>query len=68
VKFPTESADTDHSNTSTLSEKLRADGGAMTEETDWGSNSLDEVEPNECEECAKLSDNFPCWPCMRDGK
>jgi hypothetical protein len=61
VNFSAESVDTDHSNISTLSEKLREDGGAMTEGTGGESKPLDAVEPDECEECAKLSDDFPCW-------
>lgn len=38
----------------------------MTEGTGGESKPLDAVEPDECEECAKLSDGFPCWPCVRD--
>ena len=67
VDFPTESVDTDHSNTSTLSEKLRADGGATTEGTGGESKPLDAVEPDECD-CAELSDDFPCFPCFINGR
>lgn len=38
----------------------RADGGVAVEaEPDDSSKGCD---------CDKLSDDFPCWPCVRDGK
>ncbi|WP_254767568.1 SWIM zinc finger family protein [Salinilacihabitans rarus] len=67
VNFPTPRGNPGQSNASTLSEKFRADGGIATEEIGGGSEPLDAVEPEECD-CAELSDDFPCWPCVRDGK
>lgn len=37
-------------------DKLKADGGTVNQR-----------EGNECD-CATLSDDFPCWPCVRDRK
>ena len=65
VNCPTPSGNPERSNASTLSDKLRADGGATTEGVSKKSKSLDGAEPDECD-CAELSDDFPCWPCVRD--
>jgi hypothetical protein len=67
VNYPTPSGNIERSNASRLSEKLRADGGATTEGSGRESPPLDAVEREDCD-CAGLSDNFPCWPCVRDGK
>lgn len=65
AEFQTESVDTNHPNTSTLSDKLRIDGGATTEESSEKRSPLTAVEFDECEECAKLSD-LKCWPCAKN--
>lgn len=67
VNCPTPSGNPERSNASTLSDKLRADGGATTEGVGGESKPLDAEKPDECD-CAGLSDDFPCWPCVRDGK
>mgnify|MGYP000439326247 CR=1 FL=1 len=63
VNFSTPEENPKRSNASTVADKLRADGGATTEEVDEGSNSLDASEQDECEVCAELSD-LPCWSCV----
>ena len=67
VNVSTPSGNPERPNASRLSDKLRADGGATTEGVSKKSKSLDGAEPDECD-CAELSDDFPCWPCVRDGK
>jgi len=67
VNFPTPEGNPERSNASTVADKLRTDGGATTEEIGGESKPLDAVESEECD-CTKLSDDFPCWPCVRDGK
>lgn len=67
VNFPTESADTDHSNTSTLSERLQADGGIISAEEKEETKRVNASESDECD-CAELSDDFPCWSCVRNGR
>ena len=68
VNFPTPSADTERSNALRLSDKLRADGGTVTKEIGGRSKPLDAVEHDECEECIKLSDDFPCFSCFINGQ
>ena len=70
VEFQTESVDTDHSNTSTLSEKLRADGGATTEDDLDDLPALDAEKHEECpngeEGCpGPNGDSLPCFPCYQ---
>jgi len=67
VNYPTPSSDTERSNASTLADKLRADGGVITEEIADESPTLDASNPSECS-CNDLRDDFPCWTCVRDGK
>jgi hypothetical protein len=67
VDCPTPTVDTEETTPQTLKERLRADGGAVTEEISEDSAPLYEVEHTDCE-CSKLTDDFPCWPCVRDGK
>jgi len=67
VNYPTPTGNPERSNASRLSDKLRADGGATTEGVGGESKPLDAGERDECD-CAELSDDFPCWPCVRDGK
>ena len=67
VDCPTPTVDTERTTASTSQNKLRADDGAVVEKTDEDSPSLDAEEHDECD-CVNLSDNFPCWPCVRDGK
>jgi hypothetical protein len=57
----------EETNTTTLSDKLRSDGGTATEGTVEKSTHLDADEQGECD-CKDLPDDFPCWPCVRDGK
>ena len=52
-------------NASTAAEKLRTDGGTAAQEGE--DSPLDAPEHTECD-CDELSDDFPCWPCVRDGK
>ncbi|ELZ92884.1 hypothetical protein C440_12224 [Haloferax mucosum ATCC BAA-1512] len=66
VNFPTPSGNPERSNASTVADKLRADGGATTKRIGGESKPLDAEEHDECD-CAELSDDFPCWPCVRDG-
>jgi hypothetical protein len=54
-------------NVATTADKLRADGGGRTKRGAERSDSVRPIEPNECG-CSDLRDNFPCWPCVRDGK
>jgi hypothetical protein len=68
VNFATPSVDTEHSNASTLSDKLRTDGGTKTEDVRDEPNALNASEHDECEECANLSDDFPCFPCFINGR
>lgn len=67
VNCPTPSGNPERSNASTLSDKLRADGGATTEGVGGESKPLDAEKHGECD-CAELSNDFPCWPCVRDEK
>ncbi|GGI95013.1 hypothetical protein GCM10008995_01530 [Halobellus salinus] len=65
VEFQTESVDTDHSNTSTLSEKLRADGGE--------SNRLNAEKREECLNGSEMcpgpnGDSLPCFPCYQSSE
>jgi len=55
VEFETRTTDAP-TEPETMSDKLKAYGG-----------TLNQREGNECD-CASLSDDFPCWPCVRDGK
>lgn len=50
---------------STAADKLRTDGGTVAQ--DGEDSPLDAPEHAECD-CGELSDDFPCWPCVRDGK
>jgi len=61
VDYPTDS------NASSGETQARTDGGVTTEETGEESHPLDAEEREECD-CAELSNGFPCWPCVRDGK
>ncbi|WP_348609989.1 SWIM zinc finger family protein [Halobaculum rarum] len=63
LDYPTPTVDAGETTSQTLKEQLRADGGTITDE----SPSLYESEPDECD-CDDLHHNFPCWPCVRDGK
>jgi hypothetical protein len=65
VNYPTSSPK--RSNATRLSDKLRADGGVTTEEIEADSKPFDAVESGECD-CAESLGDFPCWPCVRDGK
>ena len=67
VNFPTLKGNPERSNASTVADKLRADGGATTEGAGGKSKPLDALVPEECD-CAGLSNDFPCWPCVKDGR
>ncbi|PHQ39906.1 hypothetical protein DJ69_03700 [Halorubrum persicum] len=67
VDCPTPTVDGGETARQTLEERLRADGGAITDETPDDSLPLNAEESGECD-CAELSDDFPCWPCVRDGR
>ena len=62
VDCPTPTVDGRETTPQTLEERIRADGGAVTERASDDSPPLDAEEHEECEECEKLSD-LPCWPC-----
>lgn len=62
MNFPTASAGNKQSNVSTLSEKLRADGGATTEEIGGEPQTLDATKQMECD-CENLHGELSCWPC-----
>jgi hypothetical protein len=66
VNFPTPKGNPERSSASTVADKLRADGGATTEGAGGESKPIDALVPEDCN-CAELSDDFPCWPCVRDG-
>lgn len=53
-------------NVSTAADKLRTDGGTATA-SEGGNHTLDASKHAECD-CAELAGDFPCWPCVRDGK
>jgi hypothetical protein len=59
----TTGTDTESSNTLTGADKLRADGGTVREKA----SPLNAAELEDCD-CENLSDEFPCWPCVRDGR
>lgn len=59
VNFATPSENSERPNASTVADKLRTDGGE--------SKSFDASKHEECD-CAGLSNDFPCWSCVRDGK
>lgn len=45
---------------------VRVDGGVTVE--DFGADDSDDDRP-ECDcDCGELSGDFPCWPCVRDGR
>lgn len=67
IDCPTPTVEGGESTTQTLEERLRADGGAIADETSSDSLPLNAEESEECD-CAGLSDDFPCWPCVRDGR
>lgn len=67
ITTPTPTGDAERTTPETLEDRLRADGGAVPEETGEDSPTLDAAEPEECD-CANLLGEFPCWPCVRDGK
>jgi hypothetical protein len=67
MNFATPSESSKRPNASTVADKLRTDGGITTKETGGEAKHLDASEHNECD-CAGLSEDFPCWPCVRDGK
>jgi hypothetical protein len=50
----------------TREQPVRADGGSATLE-EFGSDDRDDDRPDECD-CDELSGDFPCWPCVRDGR
>ncbi|WP_331714004.1 SWIM zinc finger family protein [Halobacterium sp. CBA1126] len=64
VEYATPAEDTGETTTQTLEDKLRADGGAITEETVEESPAFYAENPGKCD-CDSLGDNFPCWPCVR---
>ncbi|MFC7325457.1 hypothetical protein ACFQMF_12790 [Halorubrum rutilum] len=67
VDCPTPTVDGGETTRQTLEDRLRTDGGTTTERDDADPLPLDADEREECD-CAELSDDFPCWPCVRDGK
>jgi len=67
VECPTPTHDTEGTDSTTLAERLRADGGVIAEERRDDAAALIEADRADCD-CAELSDDFPCWPCVRDGR
>jgi hypothetical protein len=66
VNFPTPTVDSENTNSETLKDKLRPDGGVVTEETADASPPLNESEHPECN-CTAYSD-FPCFTCYCDNR
>lgn len=66
VDLPTPGVKDRKTTSNTLKDKLRADGGEISEESREDSASVIGDEREECD-CAELPDDFPCWPCVRDG-
>ena len=67
VECPTPTHDTEGTDSTTLDERLRADGG-VTAETNLDDNSgLIAADSEECD-CAELSDDFPCFDCYLAGE
>lgn len=46
--------------------RVLTDGGTASDVEDMRS-PIDEHKPEECD-CAVLSDDFPCWPCVESGR
>jgi len=67
VDCPTPAVNTERTPTYTLKEQIRTDGGVITEQKTEDISRVYAEKPDECD-CAKLSDDFPCWSCVRDGK
>jgi|GEM_PF-544733 len=67
VECPTPTVDGEGADSTTLAERLRADGGVIAEERREDGAGVIEAEHEDCD-CAELSDDFPCWPCVRDGR
>jgi hypothetical protein len=65
VDCPTPTVDGENTNSETLKDKLRTDGGAVTDETEDPSPPLNASKHSECD-CTAYSD-FPCFDCYRDG-
>lgn len=67
VDCPTPTVDGEGTDSTTLAERLRADGGVIAEEQREDGAGVIEAEREGCD-CAELTDDFPCWPCVRDGR
>ncbi|WP_246986858.1 SWIM zinc finger family protein [Halorientalis marina] len=49
-------------------EQMAADGGTATSPSDDGMDMTDpDASDNTCD-CSALSDDFPCWECVRTGR
>ncbi|SEO88733.1 SWIM zinc finger [Halorientalis persicus] len=76
VDCPTPTVDTEETTTQTMKERLRADGGTTTKQTDNSSPPLDAQEPEACangnEWCdGPDRDSLPCFDCyelMEEGE
>jgi hypothetical protein len=64
---PTPTVDGGETTRQTLEDRLRADGGGVTDETPEDFPALNAKKPEDCD-CPELSGDVPCWPCVRDGK
>lgn len=68
VDCPNPEVNTERSNSSTLAERLRADGGVVSEDVTGDPPALDEVNPEECD-CDDLpNDGLSCADCYIDGR
>jgi len=67
VECPTPTPDTEGKDSTTLAERLRADGGVITGERREDGAGVIEDEREECD-CAELSDSFPCFECYLTGR
>jgi hypothetical protein len=65
VDCPTPIVDRENTTTQTLKDKLRPDGGAVTDETEDDPNPLNASKHEDCN-CTEFSD-FPCFSCYCDG-
>jgi len=63
VECPTPRVDA----TETPEKQLRTDGGVITDEATDDGQPLNASEHTDCD-CTDGSDNFPCWPCYRNGR
>jgi hypothetical protein len=62
VDYSTPSVNAEGTDKKTLRDKLRADGGAVTERESVGGHTVNESNPEDCD-CEELSGDLPCANC-----